>query len=119
MSESINTIKVIYNICHGGFGFSRKATEMAASRGHEYAAQYLSLANSDTANEEDFSWSFLAARHDPMLVSIFEELGTKEASAEYAELAIYEIEGTKYCIDDYDGWEFVQTPENMEWTEVD
>ena len=123
MSEANNKtkIKVIYNICHGGFGFSRKATEMAASRGHKRAAEFLKCLNEDydPAHERFFSWNYCIGRHDPLLVSIVEELGTKEASADLAELAIYEIEGTKYNIDDYDGWENVQTPENMEWIDTD
>ena len=120
MFEENNKVKVIYNNAHGGFGFSRKATEIAASRGHAEAAAFLKCVNEDNdeAYEEYFSWSYLAVRHDPMLVSIVEELGTEEASAKLATLAIYEIEGTKYNIDDYDGWETVQTPENVEWIDT-
>ena len=52
-------------------------------------------------------------RHDPALVQVVEELGDK-ANGEYANLAIEEVSGP-YRIDEYDGFESVETPEGLDW----
>ena len=58
-------------------------------------------------------------RHDPILVSIVEELG-KEANSMSADLQIEDITGNKYRINEYDGNESVSTPADTEseWTTV-
>jgi len=52
-------------------------------------------------------------RHDPVLVQVVEELGDK-ASGKYAKLAIAQVSGP-YRIDEYGGFESVETPGNYEW----
>ena len=52
-------------------------------------------------------------RHDPILVQVVEELGDK-ANGMCAQLAIEEVSGS-YRIDEYDGFESVETPESYEW----
>lgn len=49
-------------------------------------------------------------RHDPVLIEVVEELGEK-ANGEYTNLLIREIEGNRYRISEYDGNEWVITPE--------
>lgn len=48
-------------------------------------------------------------RHDPDLVAVVEELGSKRASGYCAELEITDIGDSLYHIDDYDGYESVIT----------
>ena len=55
-------------------------------------------------------------RTDPDLIAVIEELGTKAASGANAELEIIEIPpGTLYRITEYDGYESLETQENIDW----
>lgn len=87
-------MKVVYNTCYGGFGLSEKALDIL---GKEY---YYDI-----------------PRHDPDLVAVVEMLGEK-ANSRYASLAIAEVKGP-YRIREYDGLEWVETPDNIEWTNAD
>lgn len=53
-------------------------------------------------------------RHDPVLVQVVEELGEK-ANGPHASLEIEEVDGP-YRIDEYDGFESVETtPDSYDW----
>jgi len=52
-------------------------------------------------------------RHDPVLVQVVEELGDK-ANGMCAELAIGEVYDS-YRIDEYDGYESVETADSYDW----
>jgi hypothetical protein len=52
-------------------------------------------------------------RHDPILVQVVEELG-EEANGPHANLQIAEVDGP-YRIDEYDGYESVETPDSYDW----
>lgn len=56
-------------------------------------------------------------RTDPVLVQVVEELGDK-ANGEYAELSVVEFSGNKYRICEYDGLEWLETPDSIQWEEV-
>ena len=90
--------KVVYSACYGGFGLSA----LAVNRGRELSG------NPKWGGNE-------IPRHDPVLVQVVEELGD-EASGEYADLTIAEVEG-KYRIEEYDGLESVHTPESYDWVQ--
>jgi hypothetical protein len=54
-------------------------------------------------------------RNDPILVQVVEELGDK-ANGSCAKLRIAEVTaGTLYRIDEYDGFESVETKDSYEW----
>lgn len=55
-------------------------------------------------------------RTDPVLVQVVEELGDK-ANGEYAELVVKEVPGHKYKICEYDGLEWLETPDSIQWEE--
>lgn len=57
------------------------------------------------------------SRHDPRLIKAVEEL-EEEASDNYADLCIAEIESNLYRIEDYDGLERVVTPEGIDWIKI-
>ena len=56
-------------------------------------------------------------RSDPFLVQTVEELG-KEADGPFAELKVVTIDSDKYRICEYDGVEWVETPESIEWETI-
>lgn len=90
--------KVVYNTCYGGFGLSELALRWLMNHGF----------NGD---------AYLIERHNPLLVQCVEELGD-EAGNDYSELAIAEISGNKYIIEDYDGAETVIEPDDITWIEI-
>jgi|ERR1035437_592582 hypothetical protein len=90
-------VKVVYNACYGGYGLSVKAKDKLRELG---------------VKEDDYDMDYKLPRHDPRLIKVVEELGT-DACGDYAELKICKIKGNKYRIDEYDGNECVQEPENI------
>lgn len=98
------TRKVVYNAQHGGFGLSDKALELGRelSGNPKWGGTY--------------GWDFDERnRHDNILVRVVEELG-RRANGFAADLQIATVEG-KYRICEYDGLEWIETPETIEWVE--
>jgi len=118
--------KIVYNGCFGGFSLSTAGVR-----------RYLELKGIPFVEEEDDSWSWSTVRFrigydeddvpdyfssydiedraDPVLVQVVEELG-EEASGDCADLCIRELDrGTRYRIQEYDGSEWVETPEDINW----
>lgn len=93
--------KIVYNGCYGGFGLSDEAK-----------ARYAEL----TGCDPDFYDRDLS-RHDSVLVQVVEELGDA-ASGFCGRLKIEEIDGDKYRIDEYDGYESVEQPNDIEWVQI-
>lgn len=84
--------KIVYNDCFGGYELSIKAIAWLKEKGVE------------NPNKLE--------RHNPLLVQCVEEL-KEEASAEYSDLKIAEIEGNRYRIGEYDGKEWVMTEKDL------
>lgn len=61
---------------------------------------------------------FKIHRHDKDLVAVVEELG-EEANGSCAKLRIEEISTPMYRITDYDGYESVETPDNVGWVVIE
>lgn len=113
-------LKVVYNACFGGFGLSRKAAERLAQLGVESADNDMKEYDK---RPSVFGFTFNPSedelpRHDPRLVQVVEELGD-EANGTFADLQVAEIEGNRYRIDEYDGSEGVQTPDDIDWVVVE
>lgn len=96
--------KIVLNKDYGGFGLSLEAVKL-----------YNKLAGK---NLESYEISETVKRHDPILVQVVETLGPQLASGKYASLAIETIEGNKYIINEYDGLESIQTPEDIKWNVI-
>jgi hypothetical protein len=91
-------MKILINNCHGGYGFSEEFEEFFGMK----------------------SWEITELpRHDPKLIQAVENFGIEKASGWAADLLIEEIEGNKYRIKEYDGLEFVETPETIDWEIVE
>lgn len=88
--------KVVINDSFGGFCLSAKAKELYKElSGHEFNSK--------------------VSRTDPYLIQVVEELGIK-AEGSYSCLLIVEIpDDSLYRIVEYDGWEYVETPDSIEW----
>lgn len=96
--------KVVINFGYGVFGLSNEAKSRLKELGQEYGEEY------------DYEWKL--PRHDPILVQVIEELGSKRASLEFASLRVVSIAGRTYRIVDYDGHETIITPNLEEWTVI-
>lgn len=110
-------VKVVYNACYGGFGLSKLAMERLAQLGMTAADEEL---KNQRAHFDSYNfYSSELSRHDPLLVQVVEELGEK-ANGAFADLQIQEIHGSRYRIDEYDGFESVQEPQDIrDWIEVE
>ena len=135
--------KVVYNACYGGFGLSKEAIKryweikgqqvwieddqwgftvwlvppeerLKPKNTEEFYAMSFSerVAYNQACSAQTWYYSNVN-RHDPILVQVVEELGDK-ANAEYAKLRIAQVSGP-YRIDEYDGFESVETPNSYDW----
>lgn len=96
-NEKEEMLEVLYCSCYGGWGISKKARELYKNKMNEL--------NSSTNN---IRYSFYE-RHDPLLVSIFKELG-KEFDDKYSHSDVKLIPKKYekyYDIEEYDGLETV------------
>ena len=109
-------IKVVYNACHGGFGLSNEAKDRMVELGYEMelnpsydptGVDWYNRTQKYKIYDGDIP------RHNPILVQVVEELGDK-ANDEFAKLRIEEVSGP-YRIDEYDGFESVETPAGCNW----
>lgn len=87
--------KIAYNTCYGGFDLSEKAKML-----------YRELTR---MKEDDYLDVDDIPRHDPVLISVIETLGS-EANGPYARILICPINTSAYRISEYDGAERVITP---------
>jgi hypothetical protein len=134
--------KVVYNACYGGFGLSREACkrywelqgkevwiengdfmdmftvwlvppeERLEQKEWRSMTQDERVAYNKKHSEQTWYYGNVD-RHDPILVQVVEELGDK-ANGMCAKLAIDEVSGP-YRIDEYDGYESVESPDSYDW----
>lgn len=95
-------MKIVINRCYGGFGLSKKATEMYAEK--------KGITDLGTWQHDAFYTNFYCRdiyRGDPVLIEVVETLG-KDANGQHADLRIVEIpDDVNWKIEDYDGCEWV------------
>ena len=96
--------KVVYNTCYGGFSISPEALTRMKELGYKGEASVYN----------NYAYLYDCARHDPILVQVVEELGTKKASSPGSDLCIAQVFGP-YRIQEYDGAEAVMEPGDYEW----
>jgi hypothetical protein len=111
------TTKIVINACYGGFSISNAAMKRYAElMGFEYKApvkEYYTSYVIDLAGTEISDYEI--NRTDPVLVQVVEELGD-EANGMCSLLRIVELEkGTLYRIEEYDGFEHIETKADIEW----
>ena len=128
--------KIVYNDCYGGYALSDKAIDWLFEHGSERTKKFIAQKRLE-ANEKimDYASKFRGTanstrkfyimdavrnfleRHDPDLVAVVEALG-KEVNGTFSDLAIEEIDGDEYYIEECDGKEIVVTPEDICWTVI-
>lgn len=95
-----STMKVLYNDCHGGFGFSK-----------DFEDEYKLRTGNRIAYTRYYGYGSQSIRIDPVAIAIFEEKGSEWCSGEYCVLTLREIPtafADYWTIEDYDGLETVQ-----------
>lgn len=105
-SETPEMISVLYNNCYGGFSLSKKAKELYNERMSQLDPEYKPRSVDDYY--DDFYDT--AFRHDPLLVSIYHELGEEFNGEKYTKIKIKMIPKkyeNAYIIHEYDGLESV------------
>ena len=100
-------IKVAYNRCYGGFSLSPQASKLVNA-----------LKGGEEVVDPKFGFVYIP-RHDPDLIEAIETLGTEEASSTYASISIEIVKGDRYRIQEYDGLEWVETPDTIDWIVVE
>lgn len=117
MSESTATTKVVINVCYGGFGLSDEAVrEYLRRTGRRWTETPRALFTSFHVVGEDGWYQGDIPRTDPTLIALVEEWGDR-ANGRHAELKIEELpKGTQYLIDEYDGFESIQTRDGTNWS---
>ena len=119
--------KIVYNDCYGGYALSDKAIDWLFEHGSERTKKFIVQkrleANEKTINDSTKIFYVMDAvrhfldRHDPDLVAVVEALG-KEVNGTFSSLAIEEIDGEEYYIEEYDGKETIITPGDICWTVI-
>ena len=99
--------KVVINDQYGGFSLSPEACD--------YLNEKYNL-------EIDRKYGFIdeqdVTRHDKRLVEVVELLGEK-ANGYCAKLVIKEIHSKLYRVCEYDGNEWIETPDNQDWVIIE
>jgi hypothetical protein len=118
--------KIVYNGCFGGFSLSQAAVRRYLEiKGIPFTEEKVETSFRDTryrigssvmGEGEYFYDHEIEDRTDPILVQVVEELGDK-ANGSCAELFIRELTpGTRYLLREYDGLEWIETEDEMEWS---
>ena len=94
-------MKLVINTCYGGFSLSKKAKNYCGY-------------------DDITGFDFDKVRINPKLIEFIQKEGWEAASGQYAHLTIVTIpKGTKYYIDDYDGFESIITENDIDWQIAD
>lgn len=108
--------KIVYNACYGGFGLSDEAVAMYLQlKGYKFTREKGRWGDDFTVEGWDDFYYRDIERDDPILVQVVEKLGDK-ANGSCAKLRIeYVPKGTLYRITEYDGYESIETKEDLDW----
>ena len=116
--------KIVINRCYGGFSLSERAIKRYGEiKGlnllyvpHEKYEGWGSWYRDGIQDDEHYFFNSDIERTDPALVQVVEELGV-DADGDCARLDIEELPaGTRYRIQEYDGREWIETDDSIEWS---
>jgi len=93
---------VLYNRCYGGFSLSLAADARCKELDSDFP-----------------EYSRDIDRNNPTAIKVFHELGSEKFSGGFADIQFFPLKkGSKYRIDEYDGLESVEQPQDIEWSKV-
>ena len=115
-------MKIIINDCYGGFNISIEAVKLARqiSNNPNWGGCVLAGEKYSDGTTRDINCPLTihrpdVKRTDKVLVRVVEELG-EEANGSCSQLSIVELpDGSKYRINEYDGRESIETPDDIHW----
>lgn len=123
-------------MCYGGFNLSEAAVEWLRENARDEVKEFIcdrlkKYEAEEETQEKDSLFSFMSPvgfvgadlihflpRHDRDLVACVEALGVK-ASGFCASLAIKELKGSVYRIEEYDGSETIYEPEDEDYIHIE
>ena len=111
--------EILFNSCYGGYGFSEEFTQ---EFNNEHGTSYASYNFDNEVN-----------RHDPKLIKTYKRLfkpynseddtkHNEQWNGSCAKVGIITIKSDSYIIDEYEGHEWIVTPESalsMSWIKID
>ena len=110
--------KIVISVSFGGYGLSNKAEMMIAAELYPQSIITMRLGTyRDVVLVDGVGVNLSLKRHDPLLVKVVETLGD-EANGRSAKLVVEEIEGTQYRVEEYDGAEHIEVPEDICWETI-
>jgi hypothetical protein len=96
--------KVMINTCYGAFSVSDEAVR-----------HYMEANPPSDAEDTNLFLNQDVSRTDPLMISIIEAMGAA-ANGHGANILIVDVPaGTKYRIREYDGVEFIETADDINW----
>lgn len=111
-------IKVVINKQYGGFSLSREAVELARKLSGDPNWGGATIAGDIYPDGKfviyDYGFVHDIKRSDPILVAVVEQLGSERASGRHAKLKV-ETTSAPYRIQEYDGREWIETPDGVDW----
>ena len=117
--------KVVVNKCYGGFGLSFKAVayifdNMSQEEKYEMRKDYKKESETDFWNIKKHIGANIEnlPRHHKLLVEAVEKFG-KEAGSKFCIPVIVHINGSRYMIEAYDGFENIVYPEDIQWIDIE
>lgn len=116
MADTTEMTKVVINPRYGGFSLSDDAIREYLRRTNRTWTEkpYMSLTIFEVEGEPDW-YDRDIDRSDPVLVALVEEWGER-ADGRCASLKVETLpKGTLYRIDEYDGYESIQTRDGIDW----
>ena len=105
--------KVAVNTCYGGFALSEKAVRRYEELSGRVITWQLPCRSWEPDSPLKTFWDDDdIPRHDPALIQVIEELGEDANKNDCTSIAIEEIPGNRYRIEEYDGIETIHCPED-------
>jgi len=112
--------KIVVNDSWGSFKLSRIAIAYLKKQPEviDLIKQGKLSNTGDISRDINFYFRDTKNRTNPALIRCVEILGREASDTEVSNLNIKKFKGDKFKIAEYDGWESVQTPNDIKWTKV-
>jgi len=106
----LRKMDVMYNGCYGGFSFSTRAMREYRRRKQEAGQEVEPEEPEEREMRDNYGYGREIERHDPIMVQICKDMGSKRVSGPHAKIQLERIPAhyvDHYQIGEYDGMESV------------